>query len=60
MESLFTVREAAKMLTIRESTLRRWIFDHKIRHLKIGTRSVRISEEEISRIIEQGKTLWEL
>ncbi|KGA95203.1 hypothetical protein LptCag_2637 [Leptospirillum ferriphilum] len=50
MENLFTVKEAAKLLTIKESTVYRWLFDRKIRPVRIGSRSVRIPESEILRI----------
>ncbi len=52
MEELYTVREAAKLLTLKESTIYRWIFDGKIRSVKIGTRSRRVPEGEILRIRE--------
>ena len=56
MESrLYTVREAAKLLTIKESTVYRWIFDRKIGVTRIGSRSVRISSDEISRILDAGR-----
>ncbi|AFS52653.1 hypothetical protein BOX30_09245 [Leptospirillum ferriphilum] len=54
MEALFTVREAAKLLTLKESTVYRWILDKKIRPVRVGTRAVRIPEGEILRIREEG------
>ena len=55
MEALFTVREAAKLLTLKESTVYRWIFDKKIRPVRVGSRAVRVPESEIMRIREGGK-----
>jgi len=52
MEALFTVREAAKLLTLKESTVYRWIFDGKINPRRIGARAVRVPESEILRIRE--------
>ena len=54
--TIYTVREAAKLLTLRESTLYRWIFDKKIRPIKVGTRAVRIPKSEVERILSQGQT----
>ena len=53
--SLYTVREAAKLLTLKESTVYRWIFDKKIHPRKIGTRAVRIPQAEIDRILGTGE-----
>lgn len=52
---LHTVRQAAERLTLKESTVYRWIFDKKIGTVRIGTRAVRIPESEIQRILEGGK-----
>ena len=49
--ALYTVREAAKLLTLKESTIYRWIFDKKISPKKIGSRVVRIPQSEIDRIL---------
>jgi len=51
---LFRVEDAARKLSIKPGTLRRWIFDRKIQVVKIGTRAVRISDLEIERIIRDG------
>lgn len=51
---LLTVYETAKRLTLTESTLRKWIFDGKIPVVKLG-RAVRIREEVIEKIIEEGR-----
>ena len=53
MESLFTVRETAKLLTLKEATIYRWLFDKKIRPVKIGTRTIRIPQSEIDRILKR-------
>ena len=52
---LYTVREAARLLTLKESTIYRWIFDRKIQPRKIGTRAVRIPQSEIERILNGEK-----
>ena len=52
---LYTVRQTAKMLTLKESTVYRWIFDQKIRPIRVGTRAVRIPESEINRILTEGQ-----
>lgn len=53
--TLYTVREAAKLLTLKESTLYRWLFDKKIRPVRVGTRAVRIPKTEIDRVLLEGQ-----
>ena len=50
--ALYTVREAARLLTLKESTVYRWLFDKKIRPVRIGTRAIRISQAEVDRILK--------
>ncbi len=54
MEALYTVKEAPKLLTLKESTLYWWIFDKKIRPVRVGSRAVRVPESEILRIRKEG------
>ena len=51
---LLRVREVAKRFGLKESTIYRWVFDKKIQIIKVGTRSVRISSDEVDRIISAG------
>ena len=53
--TLYTVREAAKLLTLKESTLYRWLFYKKIRPVRVGTRAVRIPKTEIDRVLLEGQ-----
>jgi excisionase family DNA binding protein len=53
--TLYTVREAAKFLTLKESTVYRWLFDKKIRPVRVGTRAVRIPKTEIDRVLSEGQ-----
>ncbi|WP_082317901.1 helix-turn-helix domain-containing protein [Leptospirillum ferriphilum] len=55
MEQLFTIRETAKLLTLKESTIYRWVFDGKIKPVRVGSRAVRVPESEILRIREAGE-----
>jgi len=48
---MLTVYEAAKILGLRESTIRDWILRRRITFAKLG-RSVRIPQSEIDRLIE--------
>ena len=47
MEKLYTVREAADMLGIKENTLRHWMFQNKIEFIKVGTWQVRFTQSQI-------------
>lgn len=53
---LLTAREAAQRLSLKEATVYRWIFDKKLRTVRIGTRSIRIPASEIDRIITEGSS----
>jgi excisionase family DNA binding protein len=50
---MLTVRTTAERLGLKEPTIRLWISLGKIAYVKLG-RSVRVSEEEISRLIREN------
>jgi excisionase family DNA binding protein len=50
---MVTVRRAATQFGLKEKTIRRWLALRKIEYIKIGG-AVRISQSEITRIIENG------
>jgi excisionase family DNA binding protein len=50
---LLTIEEASGRLGLKPATVRFWIWARKIEHVKVG-RSVRIREDAVARIIEQG------
>lgn len=50
---MLTVAEAARRLGMRECTVRSWIYQRKLAHVKLG-RSVRVPEAEIERLIRQN------
>ena len=52
-QKLLTIAEAAERLRVRARTVRRWVSLRKIEYVKAG-KSVRISEEEIGRIVREG------
>ena len=49
----YTVQHAAAELTVSPHTLRAWITQRRIAHVKLG-RAVRIPATEIERLIQQG------
>ena len=52
METLYTVRQVAKMLGVAQVTVRKWIEQDKIKSVKVvGSR--RISHSEIDRIVKE-------
>jgi excisionase family DNA binding protein len=51
---MLTVAHASEKLGLRQGTLRLWIAQRKIGHVRLGTRAVRIPVIEIDRIIERG------
>jgi excisionase family DNA binding protein len=50
---LLSIPQGAERLGMKEKTLRFWIWTKKIEHVKVG-RSVRVKEDTINRLIEQG------
>jgi excisionase family DNA binding protein len=57
MPKLLTTREVATRLGLSNETVRSWIQTRRICYVKIGARAVRISEDEIQRIILQGTVM---
>lgn len=53
MDNLYTVEEVAEKFKVNHRTVRKWIRDGKIKAIKICGYSVRITESEILRILEQ-------
>ena len=51
---LLDVKQAADLLGLKASTLRRWILERKIDVVRPSLRAVRIPESVIARIIEKG------
>ena len=48
-----TIRQAAEELNLSVHTVRNWIFQRHIGHVRLG-RSIRIPASEIQRLVEQG------
>jgi excisionase family DNA binding protein len=53
-EKLLTVPQAAERLSLKPSTIRRWILTRKIDVVRPGARAVRVPESAITTIIERG------
>jgi excisionase family DNA binding protein len=56
MKQLLTVAQAAERLQLKEATIRRMILEKRIVYVKIS-RSVRIPEDELERLIKEGVRL---
>ncbi len=54
LAALLNVEQAAERLGLKVATMRSWILRRKISYAKVGGKSVRIPEEEIQRIIDEG------
>jgi excisionase family DNA binding protein len=53
-DDLLTVQEVAARLRLKESTIRRMIFERRIDVIRPSQRAVRIPESAIRKIIERG------
>ncbi len=51
---LITIREAAERLGLKESTIRKYILKRQIAYVKPSIRAVRITIEELERILSAG------
>jgi excisionase family DNA binding protein len=51
---LLTVTESARILNLKPSTLRAWILRRKIAYVKLGEKAVRIREEDLPKLVENG------
>ena len=54
--ALLTIREAAEMLCVSDSTMRRWIDDGKMAYCRLGPRIIRIRPEAVEDFIECSDT----
>lgn len=52
-EQLLTVEVAAQRLSVKTSTMRKWVFTRRIPIVKIG-RCVRVRESDVSALIRDG------
>ncbi len=50
----FTIRQVAAELQVSERTVKNWIKQGKLKVLRLGHRTVRITEEELERIKREG------
>ena len=50
----YTIQEVAEELRVHEETVRRWIRTGKVKALRYGHRTVRITEDEFNRIKREG------
>lgn len=53
MPLLVGIRDAARMLGISPHTLYAWVYQGRVQHVKLGTRTL-ISREELERIAARG------
>lgn len=53
---LLTVPEAADRLKLQPSTIRKWIFERRLAHVRVGRRAVRIREADVEKLIREGYT----
>ncbi len=51
---MLTVAQASEKLGLKQGTLRLWIAQRKIGHVRLGKRALRIPAREIDRLIERG------
>lgn len=53
-QQLLRVSEAARLLALREPTLRAWLRARRIGRVRVGRRSIRIPASEVERVIREG------
>jgi excisionase family DNA binding protein len=50
----YTIEQVAKELQVHSETVRRWIRQGKLKVMRLGHRTVRITEEELERVKREG------
>jgi len=55
MDTLLTVDETARRLGFRPVTIRKWIAERRLQVVRVGARSVRIPESELTRLVDAGR-----
>jgi len=58
-DRLLTVKEAANVLQVSSSAIRRWLYQRKLTKVKIG-RCVRLRKSDVDRIISGGLEVSEV
>jgi excisionase family DNA binding protein len=53
-ERLLRVEEFARRLEIKDSTARAWLLARRVSKVRVGRRSIRVPESEVTRIIREG------
>lgn len=54
LEKMLRVRDAADMLAVRETTVRKWMLLRKIAYCKLNGGAVRIAQSEVERLLADG------
>lgn len=54
-KDLLTIAEFADALSLKESTIRQWIWRSEIKFFKIRNKSIRIPRSEVERILAEGE-----
>jgi excisionase family DNA binding protein len=50
MDRLLTVKEAAEVLACSEAAIRKWIYQRRLRHVKVG-RLTRLRESDVAAMV---------
>ena len=55
-DELLTVAEVAEILRLNQQTVRNWIDNGKLAHIRLGERRVRIKRSDLDRIINPSRS----
>lgn len=55
MDELLSIREVANELKYSGATIRRWVSEGKLNHVRFSTRGIRIPKNEIERLLVIGR-----
>jgi excisionase family DNA binding protein len=55
MNELLSIREVASQLGYSGATIRRWISEGKINHVRFSSRGIRVPRGEVARLVEIGR-----
>jgi len=56
MEKLYSIKEAASLLSISPKTVQRWLLERRLRGVKLGGKIWRIAESALAQLIRRSPT----
>jgi excisionase family DNA binding protein len=56
MEKLYSIKEAASVLSVSPKTIQKWLLDGRLRGVKLGGKIWRITESALAELVQKSRT----